>query len=81
MLGAKLFEPVRLFGRGRWARDAEGNWSLIVFKVESFEGLLDVPLTSALAELRSIPTEWDDESYGELGVIRQGPKGKRNGGH
>jgi hypothetical protein len=80
-LGAKLFEPVRLFGRGRWARDADGNWSLITFKVESFEGLRDVPLSTALDELRSIPTEWTDESYGELGMIRHGPTGKRNGGH
>lgn len=80
-LGAKLFEPVRLFGRGRWARDADGNWSLVAFKVESFEGLRDVPLSTALEELRSIPTEWTDKSYGELGMIRHGPTGKRNGGH
>lgn len=80
-LGAKLFEPVRLFGRGRWARDSEGIWSLIDFKIESFEALQDVPLTTALDELRKIPTEWDDSSYGELGMIRGGPKDKRNGGH
>ena len=50
-------------------------------KVESFDGLVDVPLSSALSELRSIPTELDDNSYQELGVIRHGPTSKRNGGH
>jgi hypothetical protein len=80
-LAAKFREPVRLFGRGRWARDAEGNWTLIDFKVESFDSLLDIPLSAALAEMRSIPTEWGDEAYGDLKMIRHGPKDKRNGGH
>ena len=80
-LGAKLFEPVRLFGRGRWTRDSEGVWTLIDFKIESFEGLQDVPLTSALAALRAIPTEWDDKSYSEINTMRSGPESKRNGGH
>ena len=80
-LGAKLFEPVRLFGRGRWGRDSEGTWSLIEFKIEGFEALHEVSLSGALAELRAIPTEWSDDAYKELGMIRHGPGGKRNGGH
>lgn len=80
-LGTKLFEPVRLFGRGRWARDSEGVWSLLDFKIENFEALTDVSLSKALAGLREIPTEWDDGSLKELGTIRDGPGGKRNGGH
>ena len=80
-LGAKLFEPVRLYGRGRWSRDADGVWSLINFKIDSFEALQDVPLTSALAELRAIPTEWGDGAYAELDEMRHGGGGKRNGGH
>ena len=62
-LGAKLFEPVRLFGRGRWSRDADGVWSLLYFKIESFDALEDVPLGNALAALRAIPTEWGDGAY------------------
>lgn len=80
-LGAKLFEPVRLFGRGRWSRDADGVWSLLHFKIESFEALQDTPLTSALARLREIPTEWGDDAYTEISGMRQGPGGNRNGGH
>lgn len=80
-LGAKLFEPVRLFGRGKWSRDADGAWSLLYFKIESFESLQDETLTGALAALRAIPTEWSDDAYGQLTVMRQRPGSKRNGGH
>jgi hypothetical protein len=78
-LGKRMYESVRLFGRGRWKRDNDGNWSLLDFKIESFEPLEEIPLSDALAQLRAIPTEWDDKSYAELEVIRHG--GKRNGGH
>jgi len=80
-LGKRLFESVRLFGRGRWNRDDEGVWTLEDFKVENFEPLDDAPLSDALAALRAIPTEWDDKAATELGVIRHGSGGKRNGGH
>jgi hypothetical protein len=76
-----LYDPVRLFGRGRWSRDADGNWNLEDFRVNDFEPLEDVPLSQALAELRAIPTEWDDTAYGELREIRHGPEDKKNGGH
>jgi hypothetical protein len=82
-LDPKLFEPVRLHGRGRWCRDSEGTWSLIDFKAESFEPLDDAPLSAVVSQLREIPSDWSDDAYGELGTIRHGPKsrGKRNGGH
>jgi hypothetical protein len=76
-----LFDPVRLSGRGRWSRDADGNWTLEDFKIESFEPLKDVPLSQALTELRAIPTEWDDKTFDELRMIRHGPGDKKNGGH
>ena len=79
-LGGKLFEPVRLFGRGSWARDADGVWTLVKFKIESFEGLQDTPLSTALAELRALPIEWGDDAIRHLDDMRHGP-GKRNGGH
>jgi hypothetical protein len=79
-LGAKLFEPVRLFGQGRWSRDSDGVWSLISFKIESFDSLEEVSLTQALERLRNIPAGWDDNSYQELRVIRHGPESKGNGG-
>jgi hypothetical protein len=80
-LGAKFYEPVRLFGRGRWGRDADGMWSLLHFKIESFESLQDEPLAGVIASLRQIPTEWGDDAYSELTQMRQGLAGKRHGGH
>lgn len=80
-LGAKLFEPVRLFGRGRWSRDADGAWSLLHFRIESFDALDDAPLSTALTGLREIATDWSDAAYGELTEMRRGPRGKKNGGH
>jgi hypothetical protein len=80
-IGAKLFETVRLFGRGRWSRDSEGTWTLVEFKIESFEPLQETSLSSALAEVRAIPAEWGEDALTELGMIRHGPGGKRNGGH
>jgi hypothetical protein len=80
-LARKIYEPVRLFGKGRWNRDGEGAWTLIDFKIESFEELKSTALSDVLSELRAIPTEWDDESFDELGTLRNGPVGKRNGRH
>lgn len=83
-LANRIFEYVRLHGRGRWRRDSEGVWTLIDFKVESFEPLNDAPLSTVLDRLRAVPTEWDDDAYNELRALRHGPKGtgvKGNGGH
>lgn len=80
-LAAKYLEPVRLHGRGNWSRDADGVWTLLKFKIESFKSLQDVPLSSALAELRAIPTEWGDDAYEQIDKERHGPGSKRNGRH
>jgi hypothetical protein len=80
-LGKKYDEPVRLHGRGKWYRNKDGIWMLVAFKVEGFEELDDAPLSAALADLRSIPTEWGKNAYEELSSIRHGPSGKANGGH
>jgi hypothetical protein len=80
-LGNQLWEPVRLSGRGRWMRDGEGTWCLLDFKVDAFEPLEKLSLSSALAELRAIPADWDNDAYGELDMIRHGPGRKQNGGH
>jgi hypothetical protein len=76
-----LFDTVRLFGRGKWNRDGDGNWTLEDFKIEGFEALKEAPLSQALEELRSIPIEWTDDTIDELGGIRHGLEGKQNGGH
>lgn len=80
-LAAKYQEPVRLFGRGKWTRDADGVWQLEDFKVESYQALDDALLSKVLEELRAIPLEWADDEFSRLTNDRNGPGGKRNGGH
>lgn len=69
-LARVLFEPVRLFGTGRWNRDNEGRWKLDIFRIESFTALRNVSLAAALNELRAIPTDWDNGSLAEISALR-----------
>lgn len=71
-LGGRLFEQVRLHGKGRWRRDEDGDWCLEEFKVESFESLEAGSLTDALRELRAIPVDWGTRPYEELEEMRAG---------
>jgi hypothetical protein len=74
-LAAHLFEPVRLFGSGRFAREEdEGTWKLEYFVFERFEPLSDQPLSSVIEALRAIPGgEWGETALDELQLIRHGP--------
>jgi hypothetical protein len=58
-LARHLFEPVRLFGSGRWERDGEGKWTLEHFAVDSFEPLRDEALSLTVARIAAIPTDID----------------------
>ncbi|MBI4725398.1 MAG: hypothetical protein HY765_10605 [Rhodomicrobium sp.] len=72
-LAAHLFEIVRVAGRGRWTREADGKWKLHGFKVFSFEVLDDRRLSEVVAELRAVPgNEWREivDPYGELASLR-----------
>jgi len=71
-LGARLYEHVRLFGLGRWSRDAEGSWTLDAFRIETFEILKDERLSDSLVALRRIKTDWNSGSLAELELIRHG---------
>lgn len=57
-MGSHLFEPVRLFGRGRWIRSPDGDWSVERFKVDEFEPLSDESLPNVVAKLRNIDSDW-----------------------
>jgi hypothetical protein len=73
-LAMHLFEPVRLFGSGRFIREDTGTWKLEHFTVDRFEALKDEPLSSVLIALRAIPgSEWGDDMLERLREIRHGP--------
>jgi hypothetical protein len=47
-------QPIRLHGSGRWNRNADGEWELLQYSVESFEPLDDAPLSSVLQKVREM---------------------------
>lgn len=60
-LARHMYEPVRLFGTGRWLRDEEENWILKKFKVESYNDLAANDLNDAIDQMREIEgSEWND---------------------
>jgi hypothetical protein len=80
LLGQKLFEPVRLFGEGRWSRTADGRWVLDWFRVDSFVELESEGLGDALTKLRAIPgIDWSDNVVDEFLSLRHG-EDDANGG-
>lgn len=72
-LAPHLFDPVRLFGRGRWNRERGGDWRLVDFRVESFEVLSDKSLREALARVRAVGGV-DPKAYRDLDLIRHGDR-------
>ena len=79
-LAHRLFEPVRLFGTGRWNRNDDGRWKLDIFRVESFISLRDTNLSQALSEIRAIQGDWQTDSLDELLTIRGDRQEAINGG-
>lgn len=75
LLGPYIYgDELRLSGEGKWLRNSDGEWSLDVFKIQSFE-LLDVrPLSDVIRELRSLTGEWGGatDAWAELQNLRNG---------
>src|ERR1700730_6577244 len=60
-LAKHLFEPVRIYGPGRWLREADGRWTLIGFRGQRFDVLQTGALLDTVAALRAVPgSGWKD---------------------
>jgi hypothetical protein len=81
-LGAKLFEPIRLFGEGRWTRSPTGNWTLGWFRIDHFQELESGSLSDTINRLRATPgLDLSDNIVDELLISRHGEgNGEANGG-
>lgn len=69
-----IYEPVRVFGAGRWLRDEEGAWILKRFKVESYKALEAGDLKDAIDQMRKVDgSEWKnmDDPIGALKALRE----------
>lgn len=72
-LARHLFEPVRLYGRGRWTRSVDGEWELERFVVDRFDVLDERPLSSLILALRALPSgEWGSNAVSDLLALRHG---------
>lgn len=73
-LARHLFEPIRVHGTGHWLREADGDWTLRRFRVQSFTALDAASLRDAVAELRAVPgSGWRDitDPLAELDDLRR----------
>jgi hypothetical protein len=48
-------KPIRVHGRGKWYRNADGNWEMHWFDIHDFEELSDASLLDVVGKLRSVP--------------------------
>ncbi len=79
-LAKHMYEPVRIFGTGRWLRDQEGNWILKKFRVDSYSVLAADDLKDVIGQMRNIEgSGWKsmDDPIGALKALRE----KGNGLH
>jgi hypothetical protein len=73
-LAKHLFEPIRVFGPGRWLREEDGTWTLKRFRVQSFAALRGDDLRDAIKELRTVEgSEWKgmDDPIAALKALRE----------
>ena len=79
-LAKHIFETeLRVYGVGRWLREADGEWTLENFTIRDFHPLNDEPLTAVIAKLRAVPgNEWAniENPLSELNRIRNGDEDK-----
>lgn len=58
-LAKHMYDPVRVFGTGRWLRDTEGNWTLKKFRIDHFDLLMGTDLATVVHHLRQIEgSDW-----------------------
>jgi hypothetical protein len=73
-LAKHMFEPVRIYGTGRWLREANAEWTLIRFRIYRFEALGTDSLRETVAALRAVPgSGWKDidDPLAELDDLRR----------
>lgn len=74
-LAKHMYEPIRIFGVGRWIRDADGQWLLRKFRLQSFAVLQADDLKEAAARLRQVEgSGWSkmDDPMAVLRTLRDG---------
>lgn len=74
-LAQEIFgRTIRVKGRGKWSRAADGVWAVSDFTIASFDVLEDESLEAVVGELRSIDSPWRElqDPLAEIARIRRG---------
>jgi hypothetical protein len=72
-LAPMLYGPtIRMFGNGRFERQADGVWKMSDFKVDRYELLDERAIGDALAAMRAVPRNrvMDADSYRDIAAMR-----------
>lgn len=73
-LAKHMYEPVRVFGTGRWLREEEGNWLLRKFRVDTYQILAADSLRAVIDQMRAVQgSEWQamENPIGTLKTLRE----------
>jgi hypothetical protein len=72
-LAKHMYEPIRIFGTGRWKREADGQWLLKTFRLRSFAALRADNVKEAAGRLREVEgSDWSklDDPLAVLRALR-----------
>jgi hypothetical protein len=70
-----LEKPIRVYGRGKWYRSADGDWEMRRFDIHDFEELSDTSLWDVVGQLRSVPDNdltKSEDPLGDMIKLRHG---------
>lgn len=73
-LARHMYEPVRIFGTGRWLRDEGGKWLLRKFRIQSYTILGNRSLEDAVGDLQAVEgSHWKsmDDPIAALRELRE----------
>ncbi len=68
-----FFQPIRVFGTGKYVRNVDGEWKMMSFRISHFEKLDARPLAESIGRLQdvSIRTGLDREILAKVAKLRE----------
>lgn len=67
-----LFETVKVFGSGVWARGGDGGWTVVHLDISDVVTANRASLRVVVDQLRSLEIEWPDDPLGDLEARDEG---------